>query len=162
MNARQIIGDGFDQANNTKDRTDQVTILKTAFQLATKIVPDHTKRNQRYYMLNTDDYQQVMMSHRLKNLNKLHPSGKQDTLYQRRLRELVNFHHYAMNHGAAYFDDLVLFDKTYHIVYPSPQELAIYIKPYRDYLQQLYTKKRKPLSLDDVIKDGKKNPDSLA
>lgn len=145
LEARQIIGEAYEQANNTQDSYDKLIILKEAYQLAIQDVPDNLPRQKRLYLKTVSDYQNYLNKNRITNLLSDNINKKLDQKLQHCQSQLSDFQRSTIAKGVEYQDDIVLLDRNYEIQYPSLKEFSSYIQVYKMFLQHTYEQLRKPL-----------------
>lgn len=145
LEARQIIGEAYEQANNTQDSYDKLIILKEAYQLAIQDVPDNLPRQKRLYLKTVSDYQNYLNKNRITNLLSDNINKKLDQKLQHCQSQLSDFQRSTIAKGVEYQDDIVLLDHNYEIQYPSLKEFSSYIQVYKMFLQHAYEQLRKPL-----------------
>lgn len=144
LEARQIIGEAYEQANNTQDSYDKLIILKEAYQLAIQDVPDNLPRQKRLYLKTVSDYQNYLNKNRIMNLLSDNINKKLDQKLQHCQSQLSDFQRLTIAKGVEYQDDIVLLDRNYEIQYPSLKEFSSYIQVYKMFLQHAYEQLRKP------------------
>ena len=154
INARQIMGEFVEASQGLKDPDDQLTVLKTGYQLAVKYIPDPTKRKYPLTMINIDDYKAkldsalvqttyLLAEHKTKKL----VAKKRKLLHQQ--KAFIEFQKYNLSHGRSYIDDIVLLNTSQEIVKITADQYLSYIKPYRKYLQREITKLRPNIEIKD-------------
>lgn len=144
LEARQIIGEAYEQATNTQDNYDKLIILKEAYKLAIQDVPDNLPRKKRLYLKTVSDYQNYLNKHRIINLLSDNINKKLDQKLQHCQSQLSDFQRLTIAKGVEYQDDIVLLDRNYEIQYPSLKEFSSYIQVYKMFLQHAYEQLRKP------------------
>lgn len=145
LEARQIIGEAYEQATNTQDNYDKLIILKEAYKLAIQDVPDNLPRQKRLYLKTVSNYQNYLNKNRITNLLSNHINKKLDQKLQHCQSQLSDFQRLTIAKGVEYQDDIVLLDRNYEIQYPSLKEFSSYIQVYKMFLQHAYEQLRKPL-----------------
>ncbi len=145
LEARQIIGEAYEQATNTHDNYDKLIILKEAYKLAIQAVPDNLPRQKRFYLRTVSDYQNYLNKNRITNLLSDNINKKLDQKLQHCQSQLSDFQRLTITKGVEYQDDIVLLDRNYEIQYPSLKEFSSYIQVYKMFLQHAYERLRKPL-----------------
>lgn len=145
LEARQIIGEAYEQATNTQDNYDKLIILKEAYKLAIQDIPDNLPRQKRLYLKTVSNYQNYLNKNRITNLLSNHINKKLDQKLQHCQSQLSDFQRLTIAKGVEYQDDIVLLDRNYEIQYPSLKEFSSYIQVYKMFLQHAYEQLRKPL-----------------
>ena len=145
LEARQIIGEAYEQATNVHDNYDKLIILKEAYKLAIQDVPDNLPRPKRLYLRTVSDYQNYLNQNRIANLLSDNINKKLDQKLQHCQSQLSDFQRSTIAKGVEYQDDIVLLDRNYEIQYPSLKEFSSYIQVYKMFLQHAYEQLRKPL-----------------
>ena len=146
MAARQILGEGYELTNSVKKEHDKLAVLKQAYVLATKQVPDRLKRPKKLFIRELDDFSDTVHMKRKKNLHSLSPDMDLDRKYKRIEEGLNKFRRYTLIDDLEYQDDLVIIDKSSTVQYLTIQELDQYVQVYRKYLQNAYRALRKPIN----------------
>lgn len=154
INARQIMGEFVEASQGLKDPDDQLTVLKTGYQLAIKYAPDPTKRKYPLKMINIDDYKAKLDSQLVQSSYLLarHYTKKLEIQNKRLLHKqkvFIEFQRYNLSHGRSYIDDIVLLNSKQEIVKITADQYLSYIKPYRKYLQSEIAKLRPNIDIKD-------------
>lgn len=137
--ARSDLEQGFEWTKNTDDVNDKLTVLKAAYMLSTKRIPNYTKPKKQWHLFDTMPYQSQINFHRSYNLEKIHPNMKLDAQLKQRQIDLYKFEKYSLQRGITYLDDMILLDENYRPLTGIKLEKFIqYITPYRNFLWQEY------------------------
>lgn len=146
VQARQTLNESIEMQQNLGNVDDQLTALKTGYQLATKLVPDKIKRSLKLYLINDDDYIDMLNRQRLHNYNTI-CSKKRDQLLAKREQAVVQFKKDSLVHGQVWIDNLIVLDQKQRIIKITAVDFLTYIKPYQTYLQKEYEKLRPKLNI---------------
>lgn len=146
VQARQTLNESIEMQQNLGNVDDQLTALKTGYQLATKLVPDKVKRKLKLYLINDDDYLDLLNRQRLHNYNTTR-SKKRDRIIAEREQAIVQFKKDSLTHGQVWIDNIIALDSKYRIIKMTAKDFLAYIKPYQQYLQKWYEKLRPNLDI---------------
>lgn len=152
--ARATIGEAYDKVKRIEDTYDKLTVLKTAYYEAIKVVPDPIKRDNKWRLIPMNEYQAELVSKHTINAYSPKPNRALESELSRRQKELSKFQTFSLRHGHIYIDDLMLVDQNFNALNNVDiLQFSTYLTPYYNFLQSEFKKLHKPLDNFQVKND---------